>query len=228
MVDRISHDMRPDEMVARIGRANPVIVECGCHDGRDTAKFLEAFPQCRIVCFEPDERPIERHAPVGFLDRIGEDARVKLIRAAVSDEDGVSMMYRSSGRNPNGKWDYDEWDHSGSICRPTGHLAYSDWCQFPESLQIPVPTVTLDSCLTVEQFPVIDLIWADVQGAEEKLIRGATDTLSRARWFYTEFYDSPMYEGQPNLSAIHDLLPGWTLDVIYAGSNALFRNGPKS
>ena len=56
------------------------------------------------------------------------------------------------------------------------------------------------------------------------MIRGATETLKRTHWLYTEFYDRPQYEGQPSLETIAGMLPGWELEAIYGGYNALFRN----
>lgn len=217
------HDMRPADMVDRIGKSNPVILECGCHDGRDTEQFLAAFPDCSIHCFEPDLRPLLRSDPPGFMCRFGTDSQVLLLNAAVSDTDGRAIMHRSSGTPPGTRWNTNDWDHSSSLCRPTGHLAMSPWCTFPESKQLEVDTIRLDTWLAMHpQIRSIDLIWADVQGAEAMLIRGADRTLAVTRWFYTEFYDDPMYENQPNLAELQAMLPEFDLVAVYGGYNALF------
>lgn len=227
-VPRHGKDMAPADMLERIGRDDPLILECGCHDGKDTLKFLEAFPNCRIHCFEPDSRPIERIDPPGFYATIGADQRVILNRSAVSDEDGIVKMYRSSGTAPNGKWG-DDWDHSGSILRPTGHLDYSPWCTFPDSHQIYVHAIRLDTWLRRQSWREhmgIDFIWADVQGAQGMMIQGAPATLKRTRWLYTEFtpdHKDELYSGEARRAEIEALLPGWELVAIYT-ENLLFRN----
>ena len=224
-VKRFPRDMQAADMVERIGRPDPLIIECGCHDGRDTEKFLTAFPACSIFCFEPDPRPLDRFDPPGFRRRIGNDERVTLIEVAVSDKPGTTTLYRSSGDPPGKCWEgVTDWDHSNSIKKPTGHLEMSPWCTFPEGHRLEVQTAKLDRYFGIVPSCGIDLIWADVQGAEAALIRGATDTLSGTRWLYTEFYDTPMYEGQPNLETITAMLPDWELVAIYGGYNALFRN----
>jgi hypothetical protein len=70
---------------------------------------------------------------------------------------------------------------------------------------------------------VIDLIWADVQGAEGDLIRGGTRTLASTRFFYTEFDDKELYVGQLTLPTLLGLLPDWAIVSKYH-NNVLLRN----
>ena len=219
------HDMAPEEMVERLGRPDPVIIECGCHDGRDTAQFLKAFPECSLTGFEPDPRPLHRHAPAapGFFDLVPPDPRVTLYQMAVGDSHRTTPLFRSSGTPPGGKWNTNDWDHSSSICRPTGHRSTHVWCTFPPEIVILVPVVPVDSisvCL-----PRVDFVWADIQGAEALMIQGAPHTLRRTRWLYTEYDDVEQYEGQPDLNAICRLVAplGMHLVATY-NKNALFHN----
>lgn len=206
-----------------IDRDDPVLLEIGCNDGQDTSRFLTTFPRCRMHCFEPDERPLERFSRHVSSD----DPRVRLCRAAVGDRDGLVTLHLSSGMPPRVReWarvlDLKEWDLSSSIHPPTGHLDRSPWCKFERTITVPV--IRLDTFLTANpDITRIDLIWADVQGAEADLILGATETLRRTRFLYTEFYDKPMYEGQPNKEQIQAMLPGWKLLGIY-GQNLLLHN----
>jgi len=69
----------------------------------------------------------------------------------------------------------------------------------------------------------IDLIWADVQGAEADLICGARQTLKTTRYFFTEFSDRELYSGQINLRQMRALLPDFKL-VKKLRHDVLFRN----
>lgn len=222
-VTHYSHDMAPAEMIERLGRPDPVIIECGCHDGRDTEQFLAAFPECSLVCFEPDPRPLYRHDPPGFFERIGPDFRVTLHQVAIGDHNGTVLLTRSSGTPPGDKWNTNDWDHSSSVCRPTGHRKTHPWCTFPTELAIPVTMAQLD--LYTGALPRVDFVWADVQGAEKLLVRGGTHTLRRTRWFYTEFDDEEQYRGQPDLETLCLALSvlGLECEATY-NKNALFRN----
>lgn len=212
------------ELLALIGRNDPFIVECGCHDGRDTKRFLDLFPQCKVLCFEPDPRPIERHDPPGFYDRIGElNPRVSLVMAAVGAEQTVATLYRSTGQPPNHT--VKDWDHSNSLRPPTGHLEWSKWCEFPESKQLPVVTVTLDS-QWMSTVPRIDLLWADIQGGQVAMLAGAKLTLPSVRYLYIECHKSPMYDGEPTQQEMIEMMAasGFEPLGLYEGYNFLFRN----
>lgn len=207
---------------------SPLMLEIGCHDGSDTARFFKAMPGLRhIYCFEPDPRPRERFCRL-LGNTIPRD-RCSLIPVAISDADGPAVFWQSDGQPPSkptdGEWPPEmaaHWDASGSLLKPTDHLIYSPWVKFPS--QIAVDAVRLDTWLLCNpDVGTIDFIWADVQGAEAKIILGAPRALAQTRYLYTEFYDKPLYQGQPNLLGICTLLSGWTLLGNYR-ENALFRN----
>lgn len=204
--------------IANLVGDSPVMLEIGANDGHHTNQFLSAMPGIRLFCFEPGEVAKFWHANVSCK-------RARLFRVAVSDIDGFEPWYTSGGipdcRNPG------EWNQSSSICEPTGHYKKSPEITFKHAGE--VPAVRLDTWFAGQGIhQTVDFIWADVQGAEAKMIRGGQETLKRTRWVYTEFYNTPMYAGQPNLAEIHALLPGgveaWELVGIYGGENALFRN----
>ncbi|MHC4867498.1 MAG: FkbM family methyltransferase [Planctomycetota bacterium] len=220
------------DMRALVGNDHPDILEIGCNDGTDTLRFLEAMPRARIFAFEPDPRALKR-----FHTKVSSD-RVELLAAAVSDTDGTATFYGSSGRHPHaGKpgaseaCSLDEWDLSGSLLRPTGHLAYSPFTTFPEDRQYTVETIRLDTWLHLHHPEIkrIDFIWCDTQGAEAAVIRGGPEVLGMARYLYAEIYDyapqfrTPLYDGQASLEELQGMLPAFDLLGIY-GDNALFEN----
>jgi len=218
-----SHGITDEQLKEHITCPAPFIVECGCHDGRDTVRFLDLFPDCRVVCFEPDPRPLTRHNPPGFHDRVGYDQRVTLYELAVGCAEQYRVLYRSSGTPPNKS--VTDWDHSSSLQKPTKHLTSSPWCTFPAEKVMAVPSVPLDSIL-VEQFSSrpIDLLWVDVQGGQVDLIRGAERSLRTTQLIYMECHKTPMYEGEPTQEELLELLPGFEPLGLFEGYNFLLRN----
>ena len=218
----MSRDLTAADVKRLVGTESPFILEIGCNDGTDTLRFLDEMPGATIHCFEPDPRPIER-----FKSNLDGDQRVHLHEVAVCDKDGEAVFHGSSGQVPNPSpsaahyWHLPECDLSGSLYRPTGHLKATPWMSWPEERQFMTRTIRLDSWLQFYDPPAIDFIWADVQGAEHTLIQGATEALARTRYFYTEFYDRPMYQGQQPLAKLRNLLPRFTLEGTH-GHNALF------
>jgi len=207
------------------GREDIIVVEVGANDGKDTEKFLQCFPKADIYCFEPDPRPAEN-----WRERV-QDARARLEEIAISDTEGP-VTFHQSGGIPPGYSDSDfpaGWDLSGSIVAPKNHTVIHPWSSFNST--ITVPAKTLDSVLgdrlarEESLFPVT-LLWADVQGAERQLIKGAHSTLVRTRYFYTEFSNEELYEGQLSLKELLSMLPNfriekiWTNDVLLVNRKA--------
>jgi len=174
-------------------------LELGAHRGDDTA-WMSKLPGVTIHAFEPDPRnnPKMRH-------------NVTLHRAAVSDRDGRGLLTLSKEG-----WGQ-EWTHSSSIKRPKNHLQ-----RFPVTFgeAVEVKLLTLDTFCRERGLGVIDFIWADIQGAEGEMIRGARQSLARTRYLYTEYSDEELYEGQATLREILEMLPGfrvlelWPDDVL--------------
>ena len=195
-----------------LGKPDPVIVEVGANDGETTRQMLAVMPLARIWCFEPDPRPLAR----SFVKT---DHRVKLYQMAISDRRGRCTFHQSGGKVPHSTAPCkNDWDYSGSICKPTGHLDRDKLVQFPRTIE--VETKTLDS---MSPRGPIDLLFCDVQGAEARLILGGQQTLRRTRYFYCEFYDVEQYERQPDLKGLLSFLPDFDLAGIFA-DNALFKN----
>jgi FkbM family methyltransferase len=201
---------------------SPLMLEIGCNDGEDTQKFLDAMPGIKLYCFEPDPRPAAR-----WIRRIT-DKRAHLYTVAVGAVTGLATFHLSGGDFPSDCNPEHDWDMSSSIHQPTGHLDRDKLVTFGRTIF--VQEMTLDEwCWKVlgrfGPYPRFDFLWADVQGAEGDLIRGGRITLlEHVRYFYTEYYDTPQYEGQPDLSKICALLPRqFELIGLYAG-NALFKH----
>ncbi len=227
-IPQFTNNLRADEIGRLVGKLDPIFLEIGCNDGEDTERFVAAIPHVRWFGFEPDPRAVAR-----FIRRFGVSSnRFVLSSVAISDKDAMVPLWLSGGIPPqppnDGREDWPsevktDWDLSSSICEPTGHLSYSPWVIF--NRRIMVAAMRLDTWLLgYPDIGIIDFVWADVQGAEAKLIRGGVNALTRTRYLYTEFYDSPMYEGQPDLETICAMLPWFDPIGIYGGNNILLAN----
>jgi 2-O-methyltransferase len=201
-----------------VGEAR-VILDIGCNDGEHTNLFLKLFPGATIHAFEPDERAIRR-----FKENVKSDL-VHLHEIAIGDCDGETTFYKSGGMPKKCRLKLPEgWDLSGSIMKPKNHLKKHPWCTFEDGGKIQVKS--LDTWARENNIDKIDLIWADVQGAELQLILGGAKTLLKTRWLYTEYSNDEMYEGQLQLDTLADIMQmGLHFDVetIY-DNDVLFRN----
>ena len=181
-------------------------LELGAHRGTDTA-WMSQIPGVTIHAFEPDPRNVQPPRP-----------NVTLHRAAVGDADGRAPFVLSQSG-----WGQ-EWTHSSSLHRPKNHLARYP-VTFGETIE--VERIALDSFAQRAGISAVDFIWADIQGAEGDMVRGAPELLRRTRYLYTEYSDDELYEGQSTLADLLALLPDyrvielWPEDVLL--ENRAFR-----
>src|SRR5262249_222016 len=145
---------------------------------------------------------------------------VTLLECAVGNQNGVVNFNQSSGGGEtNG------WDQSGSIRRPKRHHETWPWVKFESQIQVPI--VRLDDWALTKKLGVIDLIWADVQGAEIDLIFGGETTIRNTRFLYTEYGAIEWYQGQMSLDEIcgvlfnlgHVLYRKWEMDALFVNKN---------
>lgn len=150
--------------------------------------------------------------------------RAKLHELAIAGRDGTAEFHASDGLpDPGLAETYPQgWHQSGSIRRPTRqHLEQVPWCRFERTF--PVATRRLDGWCEAEGVGSIDLAWADVQGAEGDLIEGGRRALARTRYFYTEYGERALYEGQISLAKLLTLLPDFEVVHRYRW-DVLLRN----
>lgn len=214
-VPKRANDLAGVELREVLGRDDPVIVEAGCNDGTNTLEFLAAMPDAVVICFECDPRPLTRF-------RCRDDQRVTLREHAISHRRDTLTFHQSGGEIPGSTAPCaQDWDYSGSICRPTGHLKRDVRIKFDNTLT--VEALSLDEALEEYRLARVDLLWADLQGAEARMILGGQRTLAMTRYLYCEYYDTPLYDRQADLKALVSFLPDFDLQGIY-GENAFFKN----
>jgi FkbM family methyltransferase len=181
------------------GADSKLFLELGSHQGTDTA-WLAEVPGATVHAFEPDPRNSQPPR-----------ANVAIHRAALWDRDGRGPLILS--REGWGR----EWTYSSSLRRPKNHLQ-----RFPVTFgdAVEVELVALDTFSRRHGVELVDLIWADVQGAEGDLVRGGATTLRNTRYLYTEYSNDELYEGQATLAELLALLPDfrvlelWPDDVL--------------
>lgn len=195
-----------------VGHSDALIFEIGSANGQDSAEFLKTFTDShfRLYGFEPEPKNI------ALIEKHIQDRRFSLFKGAVSDQSGMTSFNRSRSDNP------EDLSLSGSLMKPKNHL--KTWTQIYFDQKIEVPTITLDEFCKKNSIGVIDFIWCDVQGAEEKIIRGGAETFARkVRYFYTEYSNNEYYEGQPTRDMIIRLLPDFKV-VRDFGTDILLKN----
>jgi len=208
MVDSLSKEY----IKTLISKENPIVLEIGSANGDDTVDFIKTFADTKfkLYGFEPEPKNIK------IIEKKIHSSNFELFKGVVSDTDGEITFNRSRTNNP------EDLSFSGSIMKPKNHLKLWDWIYFDEV--VTVPSITLDTFVKTKNIPLIDFIWCDVQGAEEKVIQGGTQTFKdKVRYLFTEYSNDEQYEGQPRLERILELLPSFEV-IRNDGSDVLLKN----
>jgi FkbM family methyltransferase len=192
---------------------SPLIVEAGVADASDTLRFIEWKNNCKIIGFEPSKL---------FFNiaktKTSHLKQVNLFNMALGPKTLNNLeFYTSSTIN-----------FSSSLLRPSKHLNIFPKVHFNK---IELCNVTsLDDFFRGLNFPIIDLLWLDLQGLEFKVLNeGSTRTLQRTKLIHLEVSRISLYEGDENFEKIDSLLLSHDYKLIlrrmpFVSGNALYLN----
>lgn len=187
------------------------IVELGANDGYHTQQIVRCVQASgrpwRYIAAEPDPR-LQPAVPAG----------VTLFRGAVGRADGPAPLVLSSGQSDEGM----RYTGSSSL-RPPTPLTFQTWPRMEFKTSAVVDVLTLDTLCAKHGMDWIDFIWCDVQGCEGDVIAGAPIMMPKTSWFFTEYSDGQLYDGQAVFQDLPGLLPDFALFCDMKG-DALFVN----
>lgn len=110
---------------------------------------------------------------------------------------GQELIYSSSLRLP-GKDIYKMWP---TLFQNEGNFSPTT-----------VRSITLDTFARNNNIDFVDFLWVDIQGAEDLFINGGLETLNtKVKYFYTEYNNEEVYQGNPNLDKIVSMLPNFSI-----------------
>ncbi len=174
------------EQLRLIGSDVSCIVEVGAADGRDTERYALASPNAKVVAFEPVPKSFK-----ALHERAVLSPTIQAVNAAVSDSIGNEEFYIGN------------WVDASSLMKANFTNTNYDAYTAPTHC-INVDVVTLDSFCSENGINNIDLLKIDAQGAELKVLTGATALLSSKaiRVIYCEVNFLEIYKSSP---LFHDI-----------------------
>ena len=186
--------------------SNPIILDIGTYDGKDSIEFLDMYEDARVFAFEADSRSIDlfkhsinstenmkklinyynlncKSSLNSLYERVNSDSLV-LIEKAIANSDGKTTWYQSQQIPPLSIGEKDrgikEWSASSSINKPKNHLNMTmrgDEQIVEFDESIDVDSIKLDTWFSQQSdIDIIDFVWADVNGGEREMITGGINT----------------------------------------------------
>ena len=156
---------------------NPVIIDCGAHDGSDSVELARML-KGEIHAFEPVENLFAR-----LKVNAKKFPNIACYQIALSDKNGQQDFYISEGRS----------DASSSLLIPKEHI-YDHPDTFFKS-KISVNALTLDSWAEINEIKQVDLLWLDMQGFELNMLEVSKKILPTVKVIHTEVSTKETYSG---------------------------------
>jgi FkbM family methyltransferase len=168
------------------------LVDVGANIGQTAKTYRALFPQAEIWSFEPFPATFES------LRRALTDSRFHPQPIALSDEIGTTQLNLGAVTITN------------SMLRRETDTGSS----------IEIKTDTLDHFCSVHGISNIDILKVDVEGAEDRVFRGAQELFARGavRAVFVEVYFKPVYYGMPLFWDLNSILSkqGFNLYGLYS------------
>ena len=191
------------------------IIEPGACDGQSTERLSQLFESGRYYLIEPDARNVIRlRRMTKILRKRHPGITYDVTQGAIGGHTGVTVFHPAAA----------DFYGSGSIHAPTDKLRrnYPD-VAFEAPCEVPCWTLD-DFCAMKGITGDVDLIWADVQGAEKDLVRHGQRTLARTRLLNLEVSEcGGVYRDSWRISEMYAELATWE-KVDQYGPDVLFEN----
>ena len=169
------------------------IIDVGANTGQFSRSVMNVFPDVHIYCFEPLPEPFKKLSQWAMQQRAD---RVSLFNIALGDKVEEAAMFVHAEHSP-----------SSSLLKTTKTAESLYPCTQKQAVSN-VQVSTLDNWLNAQSQKLEQgiLIKLDVQGYEDRVIRGGSQLFDLARACIVEIAFDKLYDGQATFAEVFRLL----------------------
>jgi FkbM family methyltransferase len=176
--------------IDKLGLNFSVIIDGGANVGQFARAATMTFPEARVICFEPLPEVAQ-----SLRKNLSDRPQVRVVEAALGSVDGKIEFHRNALS-------------VASSALPVHANQVRSFPQVRETGVVEVDLMRLDTALDGEILTSPCLLKLDLQGFEYEALKGGAHTLSQCDYALIELSCKPMYEGEPPLEDILDLMKG--------------------
>lgn len=188
------------------------VLDIGSRDGCQSLELARYFPNSTVYAFEPNPDAIQF-----VCNNAAQCSRIKVFQTAISQTCGKVPFYKVINGNIG----------ASSLYKTSGHSRSAEWQQS----EIEVESVRLEDWAIYNGVDSVDIVWADVQGAELDVFKSFGKYLNSVKCIATEVALEKLYHGSTLLEELDSFLNGFIrisfepestrteADVIYINRN---------
>ena len=174
------------------------VIDIGAHNGEFSTAIRAVLPGIQVYAFEPLPDSYEK-----LRTKLEGDARCRAFPVALGEQRGQVKFWRS------------RFSKSSSVL-PMAEVHKLEFPWSSETVPIYAQMAALDDFLQDINLEHKILLNLDVQGYEDRVIRGGIAILRSVDYILTEVSFRPLYEGQTSFDDLYELLK--PLGFSYAGN----------
>lgn len=164
------------------------IIDIGANKGEFAQFLARYFNASSVYVFEPLPSCMPE-----IKTRLSNISNIKIFNLALSDYTGSECFYQNS------------YAPASSLMR-VSNISKNEFPQTKGETPITVNIATLDDKINTDSLNKNVLIKIDVQGMEDRVIKGGQKVFSAAKCVLIEMSFVPMFVGQPLFEEVHTLL----------------------
>lgn len=199
-----------------------VIWEIGSRDGREAQSLSAAFPQSKIIAFEPNPDTFPLLESVRL-----DNPKITAMNMAISEEEGTVDFYKINTEETITAWE-DGNPGASSLLKSSGSYPHEKYVQ--DLIQI--QSRRASSLIEEHLAPQPQLIWMDVQGSEDQVLKSFDRYLTNVDTILVELSLKQIYHDQPLALEVIELIKDrfyfagvlnvgeWQFDAYLVNKNA--------
>ena len=164
------------------------VIDVGSNEGQFAVAAAKIFKNIEIFSFEPDKNVIKK-----LISNLKFHKQSKIINSSIGDYEG------------NIKFNINKDTQVSSILE-LGTERKRMFSHAKVQKKILVPIDTLDNFFKKQAFQYPILLKIDVQGYEDKVIKGAVGVLKKINWIIIEISFTDLYKKEVNFNYINNLM----------------------
>jgi FkbM family methyltransferase len=192
---RVAH-LEPWKQLLRYGPAT--ILDVGANDGHSAKVFRELMPDVTIYSFEPLA-----------------DCFARVSEVLKASPPGKAFHFALGETNESTVIHHNEYSPSSSLL-PMDQMHRDEFPRTVKSTEETIEVRRLDDVIDELSMTSPLVVKIDVQGFEDRVIRGGVQTLKQAAAIVVELSSYPLYAGQPSFADVHDQLD--ELGFVFRGT----------